>query len=82
MHAERSTSADRQTFAASWPSQPDWWTHATTDWVAVNERAHRVCVAECQTFAGRRLEKVSHLLRELTSAKAPVEVWSAWHQFW
>jgi hypothetical protein len=31
-----------------------------------------------KTFAGCRLETDTHVLQELTSAKAPVEVWNAW----
>jgi len=85
MCAQPSTSKDPETFTAFWPSQPDWWTHATPGWLAANEGAHRACVeiaAECQSFAGRRLEKDLHLLQELTSAKAPDEVWNAWSRFW
>jgi len=37
---------------------------------------------ECQCFTGRRLEKDLHLLQELTSSKAPDEVWNAWARFW
>jgi Phasin protein len=85
MRAQPSTSEDPQTSAGPWPSQPGWWTHATMGWVAANESAHRACVeiaAECQTFAGRRLEKDVHLLQDLISAKAPAEVWNAWSRFW
>jgi len=85
MRAQPSTSKDPPTLTAFWPSQPDWWTHATTGWAAANESAHRVCVeiaAEWQSFAGRRLEEDLHLLQELTSAKAPEEAWNAWSQFW
>jgi hypothetical protein len=85
MCAQLSTSSDRKTLIAFWPSQADWLTQATTGWVAVNESAHRVCMefsAECQSFAGRRLEEDLHLLQELTSASAPDEVWNAWSRFW
>jgi len=85
MCAQPSTSKDPETFTAFWPSQPDWWTHATPGWLAANEGAHRACVeiaAECQSYTGRRLEKDLHLLQELTSAKAPDEVWNAWSRFW
>jgi hypothetical protein len=85
MLAQPSSPAGAETFAAPWPSQPDWWTHATTDWVAAHERAHGVCVAiaaECQALAGRRLEKDLHLLQEFASAKAPVGAWNAWCRFW
>jgi hypothetical protein len=85
MRAQPSTPEDRQTSISPWPSQRERWTHATPGWVAANERAHRACVeiaAECQTFAGRRLEQDVHLLRDLLSAQTPVEVWNAWSRFW
>jgi hypothetical protein len=85
MRARPSTFAGAETFVAIWPSHPDWWSHATTDGIAANECAHRACVAiaaQTQTFAGRRLETDTHVLQELTSAKAPVEVWNARYRFW
>jgi Phasin protein len=85
MRAQPSTSADAETFAALWPSQPDWWTHAATGCVAAHESAYRVCVqiaAQCQAFSGRRLQKDLHLLPEISSVKDPDEVWNAWSRFW
>jgi hypothetical protein len=85
MRAQPSISRDLETSTAYGPTQPDWWTHATTGWVPANESAHRACVkiaAECQTFAGRRLQEDLHLLQELSCAKAPDEVWNAWSRFW
>jgi len=75
MRAQPSTSEDPETFIGFWP----------TGWVAANESAHRACVeiaAECQTFAGRRLEKDLHLLQDVISAKAPVAIWNVWFRFW
>ena len=75
MRAQPSTSEDPEMFIGFWP----------TGWVAANDSAHRACVEialECQTFAGRRLEKDLHLLQDVISAKAPVAIWNAWLQFW
>jgi hypothetical protein len=75
MRAQPSTSEHRQTSISPWPLPRDWSTHAKMGWVAANASAHRACVeiaAECQTFAGRRLEKDVHLLQDLISAKARV----------
>ena len=37
---------------------------------------------EWQTFVGRRLSEDFHLLQELSVAKAPNQVWTAWSRFW
>jgi len=84
MCAQPSTSKDPKTFTAFWPSQPDWWTHATTGWLAANEGAHRACVEIARMPELRRpaARKGLASLQELTSAKAPDEVCNAWSRFW
>jgi hypothetical protein len=85
MSVQPSNTKDSKTLPLSWQSLSDWWAPAMTGCATANDRAHRACkdmAVEWQAFVGRRFDEDVHLLQELSAAKAPDEVWSAWSRFW
>ena len=85
MPAQKPNSKDAGNIASPWPSVSDWWTPAITGCAAANSKLHRSFLdlsVEWQTFVGRRLSEDFHLLQELSTAKAPDQVWNAWSRFW
>lgn len=85
MPAQKPNNKDAGNIASPWPSVADWWTPAVTGCAAANSKLHGSFLgmsAEWQSFVGRRISEDFHLLQELSTAKAPDEVWNAWSRFW
>ena len=71
--------------ASPWPSIADWGTPAVTGCGTANSKLQGSFVGmstEWQSFVGRRLSEDFHLLQELSTAKAPDQVWNAWSRYW
>jgi hypothetical protein len=75
----------RESEQLPWPAALGWWNPVMGAHAAYNAKLHETFLAvsdEWQTFLGRRIEQDLHLMRQISAAKTPEQMWTISTKFW